>query len=389
MIPVAYNIRSLSARKATTLVTALGIGLVVFVLASALMLVEGINRTLATSARDDTAIVLRKGSDAELASGFDKTHLGLVYAASGVKRDAKGRSFGVGEVVVVIIKEKSGTDNLVSNVRVRGVPDNVLTFRDNVKIIAGRPARPGTNEVILGKQLRGRFEHMDLGEQVELRRNRPAKVVGIFSAEGSSFESEIWADVDVLRAAFGREGSVSSARVRLESASKFDQFKAAVESDKQLQLEALRETDYYAKQGEGNAAFVGGLGMMIAIFFGIGAMIGAAITMHAAVAQRRREIGTLRAIGFSRSSVLGSFLLEALLLAIVGGVIGTLGALGMGLVKFSMMNFAGWNEIVFSFVPTPQIIATAVIAGSIMGIVGGFLPAVRAARVAPAQAMRD
>ena len=282
---MTYNVRSLLARKTTTVVTALGIGLVVFVLACSLMLSEGIKRTFAGTGRDDTAIVIRKGGDNELSSSFEKSSVALALAAPGVAPTKDGTGFGVAEIVVVIVMNKPGT-KYVSNVRVRGVEEHVMEFRPEVKIVEGRPARPGTNEVIIGKQLPGRFEGMNVGGTFELRKNRPVKVVGVFSAEGSSFESEIWADVETARSSFGRAGQVSSARVRLTDVNKFDQFKASVESNKQLQLEALREREYYEKQSEGTSIFVTALGAAIAFFFAIGAMIGAAITMHAAVAQR-------------------------------------------------------------------------------------------------------
>jgi putative ABC transport system permease protein len=214
------------------------------------------------------------------------------------------------------------------------------------------------------------------------------KVVGIFEADGNSYESEVWVDRELLREAYGRRGIFSSVRVRLESPTKFDAFRAGVENDKRLGLQALRETTFYEKQSEGAAKFVRILGTIVSVFFAGGAMIGAMITMYAAVANRQREIGTLRALGFSRTSVLISFVLEAVLLAVVGGVVGAAASLSMGFVRFSMVNFASWSEIVFSLDPTPQIVATAVAFACAMGLVGGFLPAVRAARTSPLEAIR-
>ncbi|MCS6915737.1 MAG: ABC transporter permease [Myxococcales bacterium] len=388
MIPVAYNLRSLAVRRTTTLATAFGVALVVFVLASARMLSEGIRRTLGQGGRADTAIVLRKGSDAELASSIEEPMVGLVLAAPGVARDSRGGGLGVGEVVVVITMEKAGMPGQVSNVLVRGVPDHVMQLRPEVRIVAGRPARPGTDEVIIGQRIAGRFVGLELGRSFELRKNRPVVVVGVFAAEGSSFESEIWGDLNTVRNSFGREGIVSSVRVRLESPAKFDAFAAAVAQDKQLGLEAMRETDFLRKASEGTAEFVGILGMLIALFFSIGAMIGAMITMYASIASRQREIGTLRALGFSRLSILASFLLEAVLLALLGGLVGAGMSLLMGFVRFSMINFATWSEVVFSFSPTVEIIGSALAFAAGMGVLGGLLPAVRAARLSPLQAIR-
>lgn len=386
MIPIRYNIRSLAIRKTTTLVTAFGIALVVFVLATALMLAEGIRRAMNASGEPEVAVVLRKGSDAELSSSIDAPHVGLVLAAPGVAQN-HGSAQGVGEVVVVAALDKIGGEG-VSNVNLRGVPDNVFRFRKNARIVAGRLAKAGTDEVIVGKKIRGRFKGLELGQAFEIRKNRRAPVVGIFEDNGASTESEVWGDIDSVRTSFGREGLVSSVRVRLTSPAKFDGFRAAVEQDKRLGLMALQDQEFLEKQSEGVSIFVTALGSIIAFFFSIGAMIGAMITMYGAVAGRIREVGTLRALGFSRRAILSSFLLESLFLAGIGGLIGCLASLGMGFVTFSMMNFATWSEIFFTFTPTPQILLTALIAAGGMGLLGGLLPAIRAARVSPVNAMR-
>jgi putative ABC transport system permease protein len=388
MIPLRYNVRSLFVRKTTTIATALGIGLVVFVLAAALMLAAGIKKTMVSSGRPDSALVLRKAAGTELASSIETHFVNLLFAAPGVKRDATGQPLGVGEVVVVVALDKLGEAGKVSNVQVRGVPDNVFKVRPSVHIIAGRAAQPGTDEVIVGKGIVGRFQGVELGSRFDLKKNRPLTVVGVFEAGGSAFESEVWADVETVRSSFGRQGLVSSATVRLESPSKFEAFKAAVESDKQLDLEAQRENKYYEKQSEGTATFMTAMGSLISVFFAIGAMIGATITMHAAVAQRQREIGALRALGFTRTSILSSFLIEACVLSLAGGLLGLGAALLLSFAKLSTMNFATWQEITFSFEPTPRVLVTALVAASVMGLVGGLFPAVRAARVSPIDAMR-
>jgi putative ABC transport system permease protein len=337
--------------------------------------------------RSDNAVVLRKGSDTEMASSIEIGSLNLILAAPGVKRDGAG-PIGSGEIVVVIAQDKIGTEGQVSNVLVRGVTDGSLRARPEIRVVDGRPPQPGTDEVMIGKGLVGNFKGMDVGSSFDLKKNRPVKVVGVFEAGGTSFESEVWADLDTARSSFGREGLVSSVTLRLDSPSKFDAFRATVESDKRLGLEALIETNYYEKQSEGTSLFILALGIIISIFFAAGATFGAVITMYAAVAQRQREIGTLRALGFSRFSILFSFLLESCLLALAGGLLGAAAAFCLGFVKISMMNFATWQEISFSFDPNPVVLAVAVLFAIGMGVGGGILPAWRAARVSPVEAMR-
>lgn len=388
LIPLSYNLRSLFVRKTTTIATALGIALVVFVLSSALMLGEGIRNTLVSNGSFTRAIVLRKGADTEMASGIESSTVGLIMAAPGIKRDGEGQPLGIADVVVVATLDKVGSEGQVSNVLVRGVQPLVMKVRSEARIIEGRPAQTGTDEVIIGRGIRGNFKGLDLGQSFELKKNRPVKVVGIFESGGSSFESEVWADIDTLRSSFGRGGSSSSVTVTLESPSAYDGFAAYVENDKQLGLEPLRESIYYEKQSEMTSAFITGLGAVIAFFFSIGAMIGAMITMYSAVAQRSKEVGTLRALGFSRTAVMMSFLFESSTLALLGGAIGGLASLAMTAVKFSMVNFATFQEIVFSFDPSPGIVLGSIAAGGLMGILGGLFPAVRAARLSPIEAMR-
>jgi putative ABC transport system permease protein len=387
MIPIRYNVRSLAVRKATTIATAGGIALVVFVLAASLMLSAGIKKTLGSSGKPDNAIVLRMGSDAELGSVIEESSVPLILAAPGVKNDERGQPIGAAEIVVVGAMEKLGADG-VTNVSIRGVSDDVMRFRPEVHLIAGRPPRSGTDEAIVGARIRGRIRGVDLDQSFDIKKNRPVKVVGVFEADGSAYESEVWVDKELLRQAYGRQGVVSGVRVKLESPTKFDAFRAGVENDKRLGLMAVREQAFYEKQSEGAALFVGVLGSIVSVFFAVGAMIGAMITMYAAVANRQREIGTLRALGFSQSSVLVSFLLEAVLLAIVGGAVGAAASMAMGLVHFSMVNMSSWSEIVFSFDPTPKVLGTALVFACGMGLFGGLFPAVRAARTSPLQAIR-
>ncbi len=387
MIPLRYNARSLLVRRASSLATVLGVGLVVFVLAAALMLSAGVKKTLTTSGAPDVAVVLRKGSDAELSSNIEDAAVSLVKAQPGIV-DHGGQPLAVGELVMVMALNKLGTSG-IANVTLRGTTESGQTLRPEVKLLEGRAPKPGTDEVMVGRRIRGRLEGLSLGGHFDLRRNRPATVVGVFEAGGSGYESEVWGDLDTIRSAFGRVGLVSSVRVKLDSPARFDAVRAAIELDKRLGLQVVREHAYFDKLSEGTSLFVTALGVAISVFFSLGAMIGATITMYSAVANRKREVGTLRALGFSRRSVLLAFLFEAVLLSLVGGVLGTLGALALGNVELSMMNFASWSEMVFTFQPTPQVLVVALTFSLGMGLFGGMLPAIQAARLSPLEAIRD
>jgi putative ABC transport system permease protein len=389
MIPIAYNVRSLTRRWRTTVATAIGVALVVFVLASALMLSQGIQNAMAQSARDDGVIVLKRGAESEFGSVIEQSSVGIALAAPGVLRDDAGKPVGVAETMVVSALPKLGApDDQVSNILVRGISEESLSFRPEVRIVEGRSIRPGTNEAIVGVRLRGRFPGLELGESFELRKNRGLTVVGVFDAEGTSYESEIWADGDTVRSAFGRDGVVSSIRARLTDPSAFDAYQAQLEGDKRLGLAVKRERVFLQEQSQGITVFVTVLGTLITLFFSIGATIGAMITMHAAIEHRQREIGVLRALGFPRRAILSSFVLESTMLALVGGAIGAAASLVMGDVEFSMVNFATWAEIVISFTPSGATVGVALFVACIMGLVGGFFPAIRATRISPIEALK-
>ena len=384
MVPLRYNVRSLFVRRVTTAASALGIALVVFVFAAALMLDEGVNRALATGGRQDNVIILRKGSDAELSSAIDNKYLALfggkpqVALASGV----------IGEIVIVVTAEHDDGSGGISNVLIRGTSADGIKFRPEVKLVSGRMPTPGTNEVIVGAGIAGRFKGIASGKSFEIRRNRPLQVVGEFTASGSAYESEVWGDLDVIRRALGREGVVSSARVRLNKPEDFDAFRTAMDEDKSFSMKVMRESDYFKKQSEQTSQFLTTMGLAIAIMFSIAAMIGAAITMNGAVAHRSREIGTLRALGFSRISILTSFVFEAIFLAALGGLVGSICVLALSLVHFPVMNFQTFSEIVISFRATPAVFIKALIFSGVMGLLGGLVPAIRAARISPVEAMR-
>jgi putative ABC transport system permease protein len=388
MIPISYSLRSLTVRKSTTAAAAGGIALVVFVFSAVLMAGNSVTKTFGRGGSPDVVVVLRDGSDAELSSNVEEPDVGLILASPEVARRADGSPDGTAELVGVLALDKSNGDG-VSNLQIRGVSDHAFDFRPSVRIVEGRRARPGADEVVIGAAVRGRFRGVDLGQTFEVRRNRPVEVVGIFEADGSSYESEVWGDVETVRAAFGRPALYSSVRARLRSPSAFDAFRASVEGDRRLGVSAARETDFLAKQSENTASFVMGMGFLIAVFFSMGAIIGAMITMYAAVANRTREIGTLRALGFPKRAILTSFVIEAVLLALGGGLVGAAGSLCLGLVRFSLVNFQTWSEMVFSFEPTPAIIGGSLLFAVTMGLVGGAFPAFRAARVDVLTALRS
>lgn len=386
MIPLRYNVRNLAVRKTTSAAAVLGLALVVFIFASVQMLSAGITRTLGRSATGDGVLVLRKGATAELESFVDDPNVNLVINDSALPAPPDGKSRGVGELVAVILLDKVGVEG-ISNVTIRGVTTASQEFRPAMKIVAGRAPTPGADEAMVGQAIRGRLKGLEVDQSFELRKNRALKIVGVFSDAGSATESEVWTDIDNVRTALKREGSVSSIRVRVPR-EKFDAFKASIESNRQLNLFAQREETYYEKQSEGISLFIMVMGTMIAVFFSVGAMLGAMITMHAAVAARQREIGTLRALGFGRFSILLAFLIESVFLALIAGAIGALASLAMGQVKFPMVNWASFSEIVFTFEPTPEIIVSSFVFATIMGLLGGFFPAWRAGKVSAVDAMR-
>jgi len=389
MIPLSYNLRSLTVRLTSTIATVVGVALVVFVLASTLMLSAGIQDTISRNGGRGGAVVIRKGSDNELSSIIDQNKVGTILASPGVKKDSSGQPLGTGEVAMIVMMAPASDPSGLSNVQMRGIDANVERIRPNFEIVDGRMLSPGSDEAIVGRAIAGRFEHLTVGDTIEPKKNRPLKVVGVFTDGGSNMESEIWGDIDTVRSAFGREGLVSSVRVQLEDPSSFDAFETAIEADKRLGLEAMTETEWNDKQSQFLSIFMTALGTTVSVFFGLGAIIGAMNTMYASIANRQKEIGTLRAIGFRRRHLLLSFLLESVLVALVGGVIGTLLALPMGLFRFRILNFVTFSEMVFTFRPTVAVFVTALLFTVGMGLLGGLLPAIRAARMSPVEAMRD
>lgn len=384
-IPLSYIARNLWARKLTTALTALGMALVVYVFATVLMLAAGLRETLVATGQPDNVIVIRRGSQTEIQSGIDRVSAAIVETYPEIAVGEDGRKLMSKEPVVLISLPKRQTGS-PSNVIIRGVTPEGLTLRPQVRIAEGRMFRPGTSEIIAGRSISQGFRGAAIGETLRFAQ-RDWTVVGIFDAGRTGFNSEIWGDGEQLLQAF-RRVAFSALLFRLNDPGTFDEIKRRMDADPRLQLEAKREQQFYADQSEALGKFISYLGTTISVIFSIGAIIGAMITMYASVASRTGEIGTLRALGFSRGSILAAFLLEALLLGLVGGAIGLFAASFMQLVPISTTNFQTFSEIAFTFTLTPAIVAASLAFALFMGFIGGFLPAARAARLSIVDALR-
>jgi ABC-type lipoprotein release transport system permease subunit len=384
-IPVYYSFRNLWTRRFTTVLTASGMALVVFVFASILMLAEGLRKTLVDTGSFDNVIVIRRASASEMQSGVDRASAAIVETQPEVATGEGGRPLLAKEVVVLINLPKRGSDK-PSNVTIRGVGPLSLSLRPQVKLIEGRLPRPGSSEIIAGESVAKRFKGAGIGENLRFGM-RDWTVVGIFGAGKTGFNSEIWGDADQLMQAF-RRPVYSSVLLKLRDSSEFAKLKERVEGDPRLTLEAKRETQYYADQSEVMAKFLRILGLSLTIIFSVGAIIGAMITMYAAVAHRTGEIGTLRALGFRRRDILAAFITESLLLGLIGGGIGLFLASFLQFYTVSTMNWQTFSELAFSFDLTRGIIYESLLFSLIMGLVGGVLPALRASRMNIVEALR-
>ncbi|MEO8156469.1 MAG: ABC transporter permease [Betaproteobacteria bacterium] len=378
VIPYSYTVKNLGARKLTTALTAAGMALVVFVFATVLMLQEGLKKTLVDTGSPDNVVVTRRSAGTEVQSGIDRVQAAVVESQPEIAYGTDGRARVSKEMVVLItlLKRDSGKP---SNVIIRGVGPQGRDLRPQVRIVQGRMFRAGSSEIIAGSGIAARFRGAGAGEQLRFGM-RDWTVVGIFDANNSGFDSEIWGDVEQLMQAF-RRPVFSSLVLKLNDPARFEGFKQRIESDPRLTVETKRESVFYAEQSEVLANFIGYLGLTLSVIFSIGATIGAMITMYASVASRTAEIGTLRALGFRRSGILAVFLLEALLLGLIGGGIGLILASFMQFLTISTMNWQSFSELAFSFRLNPAIIAKSLAFALFMGLLGGFLPAARASRL--------
>lgn len=377
-IPLMYNFRNLWTRRLTTVLTAMGMALVVFVFSAILMLAEGLQKTLVDTGSYDNVVIIRKGSVSEVQSSVERSQASVIETEPEIAIGPQGQPLVAKELVVLITMPKRGSDK-PANVVIRGIAEASMILRPQVKLVEGRLPRRGSSEIIAGMSIARRFKGGGVGETLHFAM-RDWTVVGIFDAGNTGFNSEIWGDVDQLMQAF-RRPVYSSVIFKLRDSSKFDWIKKRIESDPRLSLEAKRETTYYKDQSEMMAKFLRILGLSLTLIFSFGAVIGAMITMYAAVANRTSEIGTLRALGFQRMSILTSFLLESLFLGFLGGVVGLFFASFLQLYTVSTMNWQTFSELAFSFSLTVEIAYKALLFALIMGFIGGVFPAFRASRM--------
>lgn len=385
-IPLSYSLRNLLTRRLTTFLTASGMALVVFVFASILMLSAGLEKTLIETGSEDNVIVTRKAANSEVQSGVERQQAAIVETLPEIATGSDGEPLSAKELVVLISLSKRGSDK-PANVVIRGIDHASLQMRPQVHLVEGRMPRKGSREIMAGRSIATRFKGGGIGESLRFGM-ADWLVVGIFDAGATGFSSEIWGDASQLMQAF-RRPVFSSVTFKLRDSNDFDNVRDTLESDPRLTLDVRRETQYYRDQSEAMAKFLRILGISLTVIFSLGAIIGAMITMYAAVANRVGEIGTLRALGFQRTSIMISFLMEALLLGLIGGVTGLLLASTMQLITISTMNWQTFSELAFSFTLTFKIMYQSILFALLMGFIGGVIPAIRASRLKIVDALRS
>jgi ABC-type lipoprotein release transport system permease subunit len=381
-----YSLRNLLTRRLTTTLTALGMALVVFVFAAIIMLAEGLEKTLVDTGAYSNVVVIRKSSGSEVQSGIDRLQASVVETQPEISMGRNGNRMIAKEMVVLITLEKLESSSR-SNVVIRGVSQASLSLRPQIHMLSGRLPQPGASEIMVGKSIAKGFKGAGLGESLVFAQ-RSWQVVGIFDAGSTGYSSEIWGDVDQLMPAF-RRPVYSSILFNLRNSDEFEAVQSRIQHDPRLTLEAKRETVYYKEQSEAMATFLRILGLSLTIVFSIGAVVGAMITMYAAVATRTGEIGTLRALGFRQGAILTAFLLESLLLGLIGGCTGLFFASFLQFLTVSTTNFQTFSELAFSFTLTPGIVIKSLSFSMIMGFAGGVLPAFRASRMNIISALRE
>ncbi len=383
----ALTLRTIPERAGSSAVAVVGVTGVVIVFVAVLSIAEGFRAAMVGAGSPDTAIVMRGGSDTELSSVLDLASARIVKDAAGVQRTDGGPVASAELFVVVDVPKR--TTGTAANVPLRGVEPAAFDIRDELRIVEGRAFRPGTNEIIVGRSATLQFVGLELGSTQRWGEST-WEVVGIFDADGTIAESEIWCDARILGPAYRRGDTVQSVFAKLESAATFDNFRDALTTDPRLDVMVERETDYYAGQSELMTGIIRGVGTFIAVLMGIGAVFGAINTMYNAVATRTREIATLRALGFSGLPVVISVMLESILLSITGGVIGgSLAYLAFNGYQAATLNFQTFSQVAFAFLVTPALTVQGIVIAVMMGFFGGLFPAIRAARLPVATALRE
>ena len=387
-IPVIYNFRSVKARWSSAIVAVVGIAGTVGVFIAMLSLARGFKATLVSSGSEDNAIIMRAGATSEMTGGVTIDTVKIMQDKPGIAKGTDGSPLVTPEVVLVapIPLISTGTD---ANVEIRGVSKNVLEIRRNVKIVEGRMFSPGLNEIVVGRNANASYAGLTLGNTIGLG-SVHWKIVGIFDAGGSSFDSDVWGDAHLIGPAFNRPDIYfQSITVHLTSPSALQQLKDAATSDPRLNVDVTREIDYYSKQSSRLTTLITRLGGLVATVMAIGAVFGALNTMYSAVAERGREIATMRALGFGGPSVVFSFVIEALLIAFVGGLVGCLAVLPLNGLTTGAMNLQTFSHVAFAFKITTELLVKGIVFALVMGIIGGFLPAMRAASMPVASALRE
>lgn len=388
IVEIAWmNLRNIPQRLGTSLVIVVGIAGVVGVLVALLAMAEGFRATLSGTAKADRAIVLREGANTEMTSGLSREQVDLIKEADGVKRNAAGRPIASGELLVIADLPKISTGT-VANAQVRGVQPEAFEVRPEVTIIEGRNFTPGPRELIVGRGAASQFANMNVGARIAFR-DSAWTIVGIFEAGGGAHESELWGDAEVVQSAYRRNNAFQSVNLQMESPEALETLRASLASDPRLTLKVQSQKDYYEAQSKQLSTVINIVGTVIAAIMAIGAVFGALNTMYAAIATRSREIATLRAIGFGGLPVVISVMIEALLLALIGGVLGALLAYAIfNGYTVSTLNGASFSQVAFDFRVTPELMQRGLTWALLIGLIGGLMPAIRAARQPVTTALR-
>ncbi len=382
-----FGLMSIPQRRGAVAATVIGIAGVVAVFVGVLSMAAGFIHAMTVSSSPDAAIVLRSGADSEMVSGFSREQTRIIGDSPEVARNAQGPLSSAELFVIINLPKRStGTD---ANVPLRGVEPAAIQVRDDLKIVRGRMFEWGKDEVVVGEGAAREFSGLDVGSSIKVGRYE-WPVVGMFSANGAVSESEIWTDAKVLQAAYHRGDSFQSVRARLTSPGAFESFKDSLTTNPQLTVKVSRQSEYYAEQSEAMTRLITSLGFSVAFLMAIGAVFGALNTMYSAVAARTREIGTLRALGFGGGAVVVSLMIESLVLAVVGGLLGgSLAYFAFNNFHTSTMNFQSFSQVAFAFRVTPRLLLQGMVWASVIGLIGGLLPAIRAARLPIAAALRE